>query len=134
MTAGILGFLQGYEGLQGLQVDCVPEQAGFSLSTVAGEPLLTRYLDGTEKRKLQFSLLGRMGYGQDAAAQQESIRWFSDFEGWLRRQSLRSLDLGEGRRALSFAMTTAPAVEDIGENGLCCWGATLELVYLQQQI
>jgi len=128
----VMEFLAGYPALENLQADCVPEMEGFSLSTVAVEPLMRRYLDGSEKRQLHFTLLGRRGYGEDVTAQQESLRWFADFEAWLRKQNVRSMVLDAGQKALVFQPVTTAALEEIGENGLCCWGLTLELQYLQQ--
>lgn len=129
----VMDFLKQYPGLETLQADCVPEKEGFSLSSVAGEPLLKRYLDGTERRQLRFTLLGRMGYGEDTAAQQESLRWFSEFEAWLREQDTEKLMLDAKQKAVSLQAATNAALEEIGENGLCCWGMTLELIYLQHK-
>lgn len=131
LTECVTDFLRNYPGLEELQTECVPEGEGFGLMVLGEEPVRKEYLDGSRRMTLRFSLLGRMGYGEDRQAQQQAAEWFEEFQRWLGRQTPRSMDLGAERKAESFRGVTAAAVEQVGENGLCCWGMTLELKYVE---
>ena len=135
MLEKVRAFLQTYPGLEDLRVDCLPGAAGgFSLNSVPIEPVLRRYLDGTEKRQCRMNLWGRRSFGEDTASQEENLRWFADFAAWLAEQERvgNRPDLGETAKSLSLLPVDTAAPESIGNDGLCCYQMTLQLIYLQE--
>lgn len=129
-------YLRDYPGLEELGADCLPQSAGgFSLDAVAGETVLTAYLDGAERRQAQFLLRARRGYGPDTSAQLETHGWFDGFCRWLEEQNARKRlpELDSGDRALRLAPGEPAAVETIGEDGLCFYQMVLHLEYLRQR-
>ena len=135
ILAQVRRYLEQYPGLEALGADCLQAQPGsFSLDAAGGEPVLVRYLDGSEKRQAQLVLRGRQGYGPDTAAQLETHDWFDGLARWLEEQNrLRLLpELDPGDKALSLLPGEDAAVETVGEDGLCFYQMTLRLVFVRQ--
>ena len=135
ILAQVRRYLENYPGLEGLGADCLQGQAGdFSLDAAAGEPVLARYLDGSEKRQARLVLRARRGYGADTDAQLETHGWFDGFARWLEEQNqLRLLpELDPGDQAVSFLPEEDAAVETVGEDGLCFYQMGLRLVFVRE--
>lgn len=136
MMDALRTYLQQYPGLRGgvIHMDSLPMDArSVSLSSVPCSPVLRTYMDGGQRRQLLCLLESRRFFGESIADQSENLRFFQDFDAWLRRknQSGDLPDLGETRVCLEVAMTTGGYVMDADASGYGRYQAEIRVVYFQ---
>ena len=136
MMDALRTYLQRYPGLRGgvIHMDSLPMDArSVSLSSVPCSPVLRTYMDGGQRRQLLCLLESRRFFGESIADQSENLRFFQDFDAWLRRmnQSGDLPDLGETRVCLEVAMTTGGYVMDADASGYGRYQAEIRVVYFQ---
>ena len=135
-TAGLRAFLGKCPLLSGqtLHMDYLPGEAGtFSLAPAPGETVLTEYMDGSQRRQGVYTLQVRRYFGPDVQGQEDNLRWFYDFDRWLREKNDRGElpELGEDALCLGLTATDGGYVMEAGEDGKGRYQVGLRMVYFQ---
>lgn len=136
MLNAIRTYLQRYPGLRGgtIHLECLPTDARrYSLSSVPCDPVLREYMDGGQRRQLLFTLQSRRFFGESIPHQQDNLRFFQDFDAWLRLKNQQGdlPDLGEDRLCLGLSMVTSGYVMDADNAGFGRCQAELKAEYFQ---
>ena len=75
-----------------LNVDFLPaEAASYSIEAVPVQPVVKRYIDGSELRRYAFVLATRAYYGEHIRSQLDNLAFFEQFEDWLGTQNRAGL-------------------------------------------
>ncbi len=70
-----------------LNVDFLPaEAASYSIEAVPVDPVVKRYIDGSELRRCAFVLATRAYYGEQIRSQLDNLAFFEQFGDWLDAQ------------------------------------------------
>ena len=136
MEAGIRRFLGACPLIAGktLHLDYLPGEPGsFSLAPSPGSTVLTEYMDGGQRRQEIYALGVRRYFGADVDSQRENLRWFRDFDRWLREKNRRGElpELGEDALCLSLTAADGGYVMEAGDGGMGRYQVELRMVYFQ---
>lgn len=108
---------------------------GFSLDSEPSERIVTRYLDGTSKRRLVFTISSRNFFTTEIETQKANLEAFEQLADWLESQRFRGAvpQLGDGKTALSLLMTSTPYPILVDESTATArYQASCEIIYLQE--
>lgn len=108
VTEAVREFLADCPLLAGgkLNVDFLPaEAASYSIEAVPVQPVVKRYIDGSELRRYAFVLATRAYYGEHIRSQLDNLAFFEQFEDWLGTQNRA------GQRPVLDAPCTATKLE-----------------------
>lgn len=132
-------YLGQYPGLRGgvLHMDCLPLEARtYSLSVLPCNPLLRTYMDGGQRRQTRCLLESRRFFGESLADQQENLRFFGEFDAWLRRKNQQGdlPELGETRVCLKLCMISCGYAMDADQAGYGRYQAEILMEYFEAPI
>ncbi len=119
-----------------LDMNCLQSKTdSYSIDSVPGESVLTRYLDGSTVRRCLFTISGRMYHSADLKNQNSNMAFFEDLEAWIERKTLfmHLPELGEKRKARSLEVTLSGYPYLLDENGETArYQIQCRLTYLQE--
>lgn len=108
---------------------------GISVDSEPSDRIVTRYLDGSSKRRLVFTISSRNFYTTEIQNQKQNIEAFEQLSEWLDKQRfLRNVpQLEAGKTALSIEMTSSPYPILVDEaTATARYQASCEIIYLQE--
>lgn len=117
-------------------VDYLPEDAQtYSVDSVPGPEVVTRYLDGSSIRQLDFVLASRVFYGDQIAQNTDNLEWYEAFSDWVRAQNRRPKhlpQLADGRMARAVEVTTSGYPFQVSDDGRARYQIQLKLTYFER--
>ena len=131
-------YFRQYPGLkeERLDINCLQSKTdSYSIDSVPGESVLTRYLDGSTVRRCLFTISGRMYHSEDLKNQDNNMAFFEELETWLENQILfmKLPELGAKRTARSLEVTLSGHPYILDETGETArYQIQMRLTYLQE--
>lgn len=117
-------------------VDYLPEEAQtYSVDSVPGPEVVTRYLDGSAIRQFDFVLASRVFYGDQIAQNTDNLEWYEAFSDWVRAQNRRPKhlpQLADGRMARTVEVTTSGYPFQVSDDGRARYQIQLKLTYFER--
>ena len=119
-----------------VDLNCLQSKVdSYSIDSVPGEGVSTRYMDGSTVRRSLFTISGRMYHSDDLNNQSRNMEFFEELENWVENKNLfmQLPDLGEKRKARSLEVTLSGYPYLLDENGETArYQIQLRLTYLQE--
>lgn len=139
MTEAIYRWLSEFPGLAGgvMHLDFLPPEArSYSVCSVPTEPVLRRYVDGSSRRQLLFTVASREFYGPDTSLQAQSLSFFEALEDWVEQKSARREypKLGDGKHCVSMEVLSTAYPLTVSPDGMAQYQIQMKLTYLQEGI
>lgn len=94
------------------------DEKNYSIESVPIEPVLKRYLDGSEQKQFAFIFSSRESYGREVIENLSNCGFYEEFSEWLEEcdRNKEVPDIGENRIVTSIRATTTPYVFDTSES------------------
>lgn len=139
MTETIYRWLSTFPGLAGglMHLDFLPPEArSYSILSVPTEPVLQRYMDGSSRRQLLFTVASREFYGPDPELQSQSLAFFEALAQWVEKKAARRdyPPLGDGKRCVSIEVLSTAYPLTVSPDGMAQYQIQMKLTYLQEGI
>lgn len=110
-------------------MDKAPIAFTMSMQQLSGTRILRRYIDGSFKGAWPFAVYVRMA-ASDTAKKFDAVSVLETLNQWLMTQPVP--DLGTGRTATRFEMTSLPSIAATYEDGSTDYQAIFQLEYKQR--
>ena len=110
-------------------MDKAPIAFTMSMQQLSGTRILRRYIDGSFKGAWPFAVYVRMS-ASDTAKKFDAVSVLETLNQWLMTQPVP--DLGTGRTATRFEMTSLPSIAATYEDGSTDYQAIFQLEYKQR--
>ena len=68
-----------------VNVDYIGEEMTYSIDALPCDPVISKYVDGGEKKQFQFAFTSKEQYDEDSRVNIENSSFFEKFEEWLGR-------------------------------------------------
>lgn len=94
------------------------DEKNYSIESVPIEPVLKRYLDGSEQKQFAFIFSSRESYGREVIENLSNCGFYEEFAEWLEEcdRNKEVPDIGKNRTVTSIRATTTPYVFDTSES------------------
>ena len=117
-----------------INVDFLGEKAGsYTVDIVPSKETVTKYVDGSSRRQLEFVIASRADWGEEFRQNVENIDFFEQLSAWLETQSnagsLPVLDAGKTAQKVE-ALTGGYALE--AETNTARYQIQCRLIYYQE--
>lgn len=102
-----------------MNVNYMGVEIGYSIETLPCEPVIKKYVDGSQVRQFRFAFTSIDAFGGDTLVGLESCGFLQDFEEWVEENNHKGIlpDLGgEGMLAEKVEVTTSGYLMDVDKN------------------
>lgn len=123
-----------YEFNKGINVDYLDNNSTtYSIEEVPCNPIIKKYLDGSNKRQYDFIFASRESYGADVFQNIENSGFYEDFSNWIEQENAQGNlpILGVNKEAVELKVSTTGYAFQTDENS-ARYQIQLKLIYLQK--